>query len=534
MAIELEVIGNGRFRGARSNIANYTVTEDATPIDPNDTSGGVGEIDFDAVEGDDENSALLLINDEVMLTDQSNGKTTGTVTSVQVNDGVASVTANSRLGLLLATIQAQPFEGTLEGALTYYMGLAGIDTGVVVDESIADRPVTYIGFSGELWDNMRMMCAAQQIEISLVSDNVVIRPIRTRIAEVNKNTTRSWGVANNDYAQSVDVTLYETAWVDSKIIYPAGGWNTGVEVYQVNAGEISEFDIDIDASLSSIDQPTYVANVDRYYNGTESVYTAAGSDGLPITPEQWVGDGGTISVKINDDTRSLHVTLTGPNEKKYSPYSIAVASGPSDYYSALRLVGTGVLINKTIVTVPSGVEISKAPQVTGATIDDPFITTYAEVYTAGMVSAATFAHPAQSINFNSTVINRKGDKGDLNYPTFDDFNAEYPTETYIEFNAEIGSDLTYDQFTQLEYDKVKDNFDNQSFGNAAGARVKFRSAMYRIRTASTTPDGISYGGEEDSTYDDFSAVWGDETFDEFADRMGDNTYDDFGVIPLWS
>jgi hypothetical protein len=532
MAIELEVIGNGHFKGARSNIANYTVTEDSTPIDPNDTSGGVGQIDFDVIE-DDDNGAILLINDTVMLTDQSNGKTTGTVTGISGNDGVASVTANSRLGLLLSTVQAQPFTGRLEDALLYYFELAGVTSGIVVDETIADRPVTYEGFYGVLWDNMRMLCAAQQIEISLISDNVVVRPLRTRTAEVNKDTQRSWSVQNVDLAQTIEVILHETTYVTNKIVYPAGGWNTDVEVFQVNAGEINEFDIDLGASLSSVKQPIYVSTVDRYYSGTESVYTAAGSDGLPITPAQWAADGGTFSLTINEDTHSLHAVITGPNEAKYSPYSIAVAAGPSDYYSALRIVGTGVVINKTTLSIPTSVDTDKAPTVVGATIDDPFITTYAEAYTAGMITAGAYARPQQVINFTSTVINRKGDKGDFNYPTFDDIGVEYGDLTFDAFATLMGN-KTYDEFAADQYAKVKDNFDNQSFGNAVGARVPFRNAVYRIRNSSTTPADISYAAEEDSTFDDFKAVWGDLTYDDFADRMGNNTYEDFGVIPLWS
>lgn len=535
MAVTLKVTGNGHFAGAETNLSGYSVQEDATPTIGGDNSGGVGQIDFTVIEDAGAEGTILLLNDTVELTDDSNGRTNGDVTSVQVNDGVASISAISRLGRLVATRTVQPFTGTLANAFTYYFSLAGITSGFTIDSTIASRSVSYVGFTGDVWDWLKQVCVAQQIEISLVSSNIVVRPIRGREAEVNKNSSVSWQVANGDIARAIRVWAYGSNRQTDALVYPSGGWNSDVPVYQVDAGEVLEVNIPVDVSIESLKQPYVVDSVDRYYTGPDSVYAVAGQDGLPIPSAQWTAWGGSITVSIGEDTRSIDVKIQGAIDPvgQYAPYRIAMSSGPSNYYSALRLVGTGVFYTKTSYDFSTGVPSDKTATEIGIEIDSPAINTIPEVYTVGIGAAQRWAGADQSISVSATVINRKGDKGTANYPTFAVFDADYAGQTFAQFDT-TWTGKTFVDFNNFYYAKVADNFENQAFGNVAGARVKHRQAYYRIRSATTTEAGIQYSAERDTTFTDFDSVWTGKTLADFDTRFAGKTFADFGVIPLWT
>lgn len=532
MAVTLKVTGNGHFQGAATNLESYSVSEDSTPIEASDNSGGTGSMDFNVVEDPAGDGTILLLNDTVELEDGSNGRTQAIVKTVSGNDGIATVTADSRLNLLMTNKQAAPFTGALGNALLYYFGLASLTTGIVIDAGVGARTVTYQGFDGNLWDALKAICIHQQIEISLVSSNIVVRPIRTRIAEVNRDATRSWQVSNIDLAQNIEIYYYGNTRKVNQIVYPKNGWNEDITVYQVDAGQTLEVDIPVEVSLESLQQPQVVTSVGRFDVST-SQYAVAGSDGLPIPPAQWTGTGGSLVATINPDTKSIHVVITASTLSQYAPYRIAMSAGPSDYYSSLRILGTGVHFEATKLTIPTGVPADKSAVSVGVTVDNPYITTYDEAFSLGVATAQRWASPSQTVSATATVINRKGDKGTANAATFAQFDADNVGKTFAQFDT-TWTGKTYAELDAYYTALVQDNFENQAFGNVAGARVKFRDAWYRIRSASINQENIQYTAERDTTFADFSAAWAGKTFAQFDARWVGKTYADFGVIPLWT
>jgi hypothetical protein len=534
MGVTLDVTGNGHFSGSRSNLADYSVTEDSTPIDPSDQTGGVGQINFTVIEDPGATGSVLLLNNTVQLADGGNGSTKGVVSSVSSADGVASVTADGRLIALVSTITALPYVGTLGGALIYYLGLVGITTGIAIDSTITARAVAYPGWTGSAWDFVKEMCVAQQVEISLVSTNIVLRPLRARMARTTTNSSVTRDVSFGDLAQSIEIYYYNNTQITNSLIYPPTGWNPDVQIYTVDAGVISEFDIDLGASVGFISQPVCSTTVGQFDNSF-SQYCVAGQDGLPIPVAQWNAGGGNMVVTINPDTITAHVKLTGMSDPtgQYAPYSIAVSSGSSTYYSSLRLVGTGVAFNKQLLTLLTGAPASKAPTVVGVTIDNPFITTITQAYTAGLKASQSYSGMNQNLSVTAAMVNRQIDRGNINYPSFAKFNADYAAKTFTQFDT-TNTGQTFAQFDAAYFAQVQDNFDNQAFGNVGGARVLDRQAYYRIRSATINAGGISYTAERDTIVSDFDTVWTGKTFAQFDTKFSGNTFADFGVIPLWS
>ena len=715
VAISLEVTGNGTFQGSSTNLTDYRTSEDATPIEGSDNTGGTGTIEFSVVENPAADGTIMLLNDSVQLSDGSNGVTTGVVYSVVDGNGVAKISANARTNAFVANLKVAPYTGMLGGAFTYYLSTVGITSGFVIDpilnlvrtnrfnnpsgrrtltgynplngslgqdpgqgaysianlaigrgnsgvlidvipnvasgrllpntqytysasmygsdvstflyaggagvtgagsssavksaggtygrysltfttsasgiinfyvlndstttvgsviairdsqletgptatayfdgSSIASgdgtsylwsgsvdnsastnaRYVSYQGFIGSVWDYLKQMLLAQQCEVSLVSNNIVIRPIRTRTLQVAKNSSVSRTTVNADLAQSIQVYYYSNSWKTNTVCYPDSNASSKASAYQVDAGALLVENVSVSVSLQSISQPVCVVSgsVPVNYSGSSSIYTVAGQDGTPIDPAIWTSNGGSIVVSIGDDQTSINFRIKAAIGLSNAPYTIGVSSGGSNYYAGLYIVGTGTFFNPTLLTVPTGSVVAKTANAVGATVNNRFVTTLAEAYSIGLRTAQRWAAPQQTISVTASVVNRPGDKGDVSYPTFAMVDASLAPKTFAQVNT-LYSGMTFAQVNAVQQLLVANNFENQAFGNIAGARVLHQQAYYRVNTAQVTQDGISYTAAMDTTFDDVNTAWSGKTFAQFNARWSGKTFQDAQVIPLWT
>jgi hypothetical protein len=531
MAITLKVTGNGHFQGAETNLSGYSVREDATPIDPSISSGGTGEASFTLTEDSTSNGSILLLGDVIELEDGSNGRTAGRVSSVRGSNGIVQVTASSRLNSLVIDCTMPSFSGTLEAGFRSYLAVGDIVDGVFVDPALIGRSVVLPAWTGNLWDYLKQLCSAEQVEISLVSSNVVLRPIRQRIVETENNSAESWEVSDADLAQFVEVNYYNNEYKSAATVYPEGLGILDAPVMQVSIKEIAVLTVATNASIRSVQQPLAVDKVQQYYEGATSVYSIINSKGVPISHLEWNKYGGRVDVAIGEDLRSLIITVIGPDYITDGPFRLA-GGDMDDPFSSIRIVGEAVVSTTRMLTIPTGVPAERSSQIIGYTLTNPFVSTVGQAYTAGLYIAGKYATAAQGISISATVVNRKNAPGYANYPIFSDLDALWVGKTYSEFDA-ANSGKTFGDITNELYALVSDNFENQAFGNISGARVPFRDAFYRINSSTVSHDIISYSGDKDTLYSDMDAVWSGATYAEFDAAMGARTYEDFAVTPLW-
>lgn len=485
----------------------YRVRESSMPLAGGDSSGAVGTIELDLQHKDDENP-FLMMEETVDFIDTSRGSTVGTIRNVQRNetsDFPWTVIANNRLGDFNIEVQALPFSGTLENAFEYYCSLANIDTGIVVDPAISGMTVNFPGWSGNLWNYMKMMATGITADLNLISDNVVLRPVRQFIAITNRDIESTPEVDGSSLALKQEVIWYDTEHVSSGLIYPPGGWNTDVRVLSVNAGETAETTLDVPASIFSITQPVAQASVAPGYSAT-SVYTIVGDDNIVIQPAQWAAYGGSLSVAISPDTRSLIVTLVGAtglyqiNGTPMKTFRVALSAGTSDStYSTLRIVGDSIQLNEQSLIIPTGVAPYRTGQEFAPTIDNIFLNSLDDAYSAGVRGARR--HTGKTISGGATVtaVNRRGETGTANYPPYSYVQTKWDAYTYGGVNTLLGPSKTYGQVLADLYAEVQDDFDNQVFGNVVGARRWDQriGRWMRVRDATTEWGQMSIECDDD-------------------------------------
>lgn len=470
---------NVTIGGETYETITFSVSEQATPLAAGDSSGSVGTVNMSITAPDPDLQPTHILNTigpeylskkSFSLNHADYGFVSGTVTQVGYSEESATIqlSGTTDLGPLnVYNVQSQPYNGTLGGAFSYYCSLAGLSGST--DPAIASTPVTFPGWNGELWFNMKQMAASVDAEIAAVQGVVRLRPIRQTGLLPYTDTARTSDVNADTLAQFVEVYAYQNRWVTDTLVYPPGGWSSDVAILSVSAGEYVEQTIQLSTSVQSIQAPTMVTDVPRDYQSS-SRYTVVGDDGFPVLPAQWADSGGSIQVTINPDTVSLTVAMQGPttdiimsNGEPSKTFSLALAADTSgSRYSTLRIVGTGTQFDKQKVMLPTGVSASETGTEIGVTIDNPFLSTWDQLYRAGTRAAKAFS-------------------------------GFYPSVT-------VGSVAPLDPLQ------------GYTFGNIAGSRVVVRDRPFRVREATITPENVSVTGDDDLTNGDVQAVLSGRTY----------------------
>lgn len=456
--------------------SGVTVVEDALPLDPGDSHGGVGSLSVTVPYTD---RSKGIIREPVVVT-SPRGTTSGVVTAVgsassdgrmPARGGDVQVAVLTRLAPLVTERMAAPHVGTLESLVRYYLGLCDVTEGVVVDESLAAIPVAVPGWSGNVWQQLKKLTAAYRFDIDIVGTDIVARPPRSNVFAREDESGFSWSVDESRMYQKVAAWFYRCAPITDHLV--VGNHNVE-KIVGLDAGEVHEFDVKLEASLSSVVQPVCVDSVS--YGATGSVYSVLDANDRPVSAEMWRRNGGYVKVEINEDTTSVHVTVVGCQERGRAPYKLVAVAANKSEYSTLRIVGSGVSMKRERYEMPAAIDA--APEL-GSEDDNPFLGSWGHAHLALLGTAGRFGTRSQRIS-----------------------GRAWPEEP------------------------------GQVFGNVAGARVFEDFNVYRIRTATISPTQVAYQAEPDATIDDVDALIVGRTFDEIDAVWAGPTFDDLDLRPL--
>lgn len=551
MTIEIETTGTGSFKGHKTSLGFYEYSEGSMPSNVGDESGEVGQLSFQ-VE-DDQNRSILLYRDGVTLRDDLYGSITGRVNSFNYNDGVVELTGVSRLDLINTEGFIPAQVTTVANYFAEIFKAASIPSDVVYSPKIPVKTVTTPAYQGNLWVLLKDFAALHQVDVSLSGNVVYVRPMRGSEINVLSVLNESVSLEEEEFAQKFEVAYYNYERLVDALAFPFGGWTPEVEVYQVEANETVTFDIEVDGFLESVRQPVVEDEVPKDYDGIESVFSASGNDGLPVSAGFWEGLGGEMSFELLENGTIVRVTIVGPDYEELSPYSIAVSDGSTEY-STLRIVGTGVFKNRQLVTVPTGLTENETPQEFGQEIDNVFIATREEAYDAGVKARRRYALPRQRFEssgrdlskrrlrefqylvLNDSILGRLDENqlafvpaGDaiVFYNSFEDYSDDLPAGyLFSGFNndyREASFDDFEDSVTELSL---------QAFGTVAGSRVRFQDVFYRVRSANVSQSQIGFSAEYDTLFLDVNVEFASDTVVDFSNRFAGLSFTDFAFIPL--
>jgi hypothetical protein len=530
----VKILGTGDFGGASSAVGSYTVTEDATPTDMSNLSGGVGGITFSAREDPSFNGSLMLSGQPFMLMDPYAGELKGVIDSITAIDEMTMTVAGSTLLLpLVAVKSAEPFSGTLGSAINYYASLCGILSGIQIDSAIASKTVALPGWTGEVWAQLKKLGAIHQFEIAGVSDVIIVRGLRQRTLDVSKYSAIRSTYGRADSASEVQVYYYNNTFAINKVVYPPADVSIiDRNIITVDASEETTVNLPVDMWVKSIVQPTVFSSLGQDETVLSSSYSVVDADGTPVTPTDWINGGGSMRLEIGADGKSIDVIIRGTSTQYRSPYRIAASSADKTYqYAALFIVATGVAFDRQVVTSPTGAPIQDAPVSDITVIDDPMVSSIADAYAVLSNAVRRANGHSQSIEATASAVNRRGETGQVIYPTFGQFDATIPGSTFTTYNATI-SGQTFAVWDSKQAAITGKNFATQAFGGIGGARVQYRDAKYRVVSASSSAGSHNWTAEYDTLFNEFNPNWTAKTFTQLNAFWAGKTFAQYALAPL--
>lgn len=533
---EVRIIGSGDLAGQSAAIGDYTVTEDATPISLADAGGGVGSIEFTAIEDDSFTGSMRLRRQAFELYDPDAGVQTGVIDSIGFSDGIADISGFPAAYSLVSRKQSLAFSGTLSAAFFYYFSLGGVTEGIVIDSalSLESIQVNLPPWNQEVWAMIRSLAAVHGLEVAGVAGTYIIRPLRTRELDFNSTADLALSIGIGEAARTVTVEYEEREWQASGLAYPDMSLDIlSRDIISVDAGELLTTNIPVNAWLYSIEQPSHVISLPFDNPAPSSSYSVIDKDNVPVTPEEWRNSGGNVIAEIGEDGRSIDLTIQASHTQNRAPYRLASVSKDREFaWGTLYLRGSGIFFTEKELTVGTGADPDVAPADSEVRFSNEMIGSTAEAVRALSNVALRRAGFTASLSVTSQYVNRRGRLGNVLGPTFDEFSGLYPTETFDEFEALFPTE-TFDEFDTEITAGSRADFENQAFGGVAGARVRYRDSMYRVENASIKPESYQWTALADTTLDDFEAEWPTGTFDDFDAEWGDGaTFDDFDMAPL--
>ena len=533
MAIKLEsVSGNGSI--APNSIFSYSYSEEVASLEPSNISGATSQVNVSAIaveseEFDSHADSKLLINNEMVFTDDLRGEVTFRVKNVSTNAGAVSIIGDTIEIRLNVERTAEPHGGpgkTLLTAIYYYCDLVGIVP--VIDEDFSDEldsvPVNFMGWKGIVWEKLKELCAGFSasetdnvgIEMAIDQNDLIFRKAKQKFTSVKRQlSSESINIESFDTAKSVKVFNYNTSYGVDKVFYEISNFDEGREEsekfqssindsMQVEAGATLRKRFTVNATFESVNQPVCVEQITRTppdpYSGTTGEFVVVGIDDLPIQPSQWNDNGGSLTVELVDENgealppgeielviKAPKLTdlpqAADPNEVTFAPYKIGVESSGEEEYPALWLTGTGVFYEKKEKLFLTGSSDEYTSKSEGPTVDNIFITNSFNASSRGVAAAQANCGPKIGL-------------------------TQELSEGFV-FSEDIGSM----QIIGLN--------------------------QYRTSSASFSQSSVSLQSLTSLSIAEWNAIWAGKTFEDFEDKVLDPElfpedalrFNEFSVIP---
>jgi len=535
MSIQVELTGDGNFAGAAANVTDYSITEYSSPTTMTDLQSGVGGVTFGVEEDPGFDGSILLPGEPFELTDPYAGTQSGVIDGGSTSGYMLNVSGATALLPLVSQREMPAMSGTLGAVLTAYFASCGITSGFQFDTAIANISVNVPSWVGDVWTQIKKLQAIHQFEVADVAGRIIVRKLRLRSVDVQRYTDTRFNYGRGNASHIVEVYYYNNLWVADKQIFPdPKSFITDRSIITVGAGETTTTNYPVDMWIGTIDAPTQVSSLPWDNTSSTSVYSVVDKDGQPVTITDWRNGGGNLSLAIGPDGKSVDVTVTGMITNQRAPYRIASSSEDREYqYPALYIAATGVQFKKEMIWSGTGADLKDAPADSKTTIDDPMVSTPAEARVVLANAVMRSSGFEQGFEATATSVNRRGDIGQVIYPTFGEYNATIGSQTFATFNT-VNAGKTFATQTKEQADLVKLDFVTQAFGGIGGARVRYRDSWYRIRSATSRPGQFDWQSEFDTLFSDWQTVVGPQaqTFATFNTKWAGKSFEQHARMPL--
>ena len=377
----------------KPNVSSCNYSAEINSRNPGDYSGATQQATFSVpltseTYMDQWGDAALLLDDNAIIEH-------GQVTAISDTGTQASYTVAGLASRLNRSRKVQPFNNTAFSAVVHaYFTAAGVS--IPVPNMVGDFNVTVPVWEGDLYDGLKQLLGAYGCYMWLEGDQVEIRQfaLSDTLAELPTNlVSKGRSVQGQDTVEWVEVAYYNNTYITNRQVYPYG--IEAPTVFSVGAEETVVYEVQLNASLATVNQPVPVDAIWLPTLDAEGQYAVVDNAGAPIPAAEWLGQGGRVEVRLKNH-QTLEVIIRGMNTARdNAPFRLAEFD--RDAYPALYVTGTGVRQERKTVRLHTG--SSRAVPDTVQTVDNPFVSTEAQAYTAGQWAMCD-ALLSEQVNFS--------------------------------------------------------------------------------------------------------------------------------------
>lgn len=395
-----------RFFGAPTGVTGWSYDEDAVSLDRSEAPSGTATVNVTGAGAMKPADLTPLLGRTLIVQSTDHGRSDMMITDISIDDDSWSLTGGSGLSALnqVGTLNPEVRVDLATVIKRCYLAVRITTTPPIdVDARLKDARYNLPGGRDNVWSMLRLFLSANALDLSWADSRIRITPRPAGVVHlVDRTMSSTVGLEDGQRAKEVRVNVYHRTPLSGRsCVYPvppsrypgadATYGDEGDTVLSVGSGERTVTTLRLGAEISSISQPRPTTSI-PFKNGSpdttamgSGLYVVVGKDNKPIMPAQWNDMGGGLTVKLNDDRRSVTVVLSGMVYEHLAPYRICESDGKVDH-PALYLFGQG----------GARVDIETLSLATGAkgtddvvTIDNPAIDTPGKGWAAAQAAADT-------------------------------------------------------------------------------------------------------------------------------------------------
>lgn len=533
MGIDFSTTGNGDS-GPIGNVSGYSLTIDALSLDGTDQAAAAPDATISINQGSDIDIARL-VGDSATLTDtEARGSIVGRITAIDDNPGGVSVTMDSILSRLVGTITMDPFTGTLGDYLASIAIRADESATVIIQGDLGATAVTLPGNTDTAWAMIKDLSSAYQFDVSMVGQAIAFRSARSATISYDRVSDVSHSIEQATQARGIEVTYLNSEWVVDGRAFPRAGHDRPTTIISGPSGSIIRASVETPGTFLSEISPATVITPGEETPG-ETTYVVMDGAGNVVTPSDWTGAGGRVTVSIGADPETVDVVMRIPRGMVTGPYSLARPAGThGETENSLFVYGTGTYTTPTTMMLLTGADEVTTVEEVGSSVASPLYQGAAEAYTAALAATMRFSGAPQAVRISTPVVGVIALGSEWGGYTFSDFNADLSGQTFTSFNT-AHSGQTFAQYGATLESALLDSYSNRIFEVAPGARLNYGWSNYRVIQVATTEEGYVLDCVQDVICQDVETLWSGSTCAEVEAAYASEsvTCAEFSAMPLY-
>lgn len=212
MGLKTQMTGSGAIGEIKPG---WSIAEDATPVNPVDSSAGTGIVTISATATP---TSKFIIDNQITVSEPSLGSFVGIVKSSTVQGASVDFNVSTLVGLLVTTKTA-PQQSALNLSQIIRSYVALCTTQITVSYQATNDPIrTYSAWEGEVWYYLKQLAAINKIQFSFSGTTLIVSDLGSSTYVLDDQTPVMFSTDSTSTGRSINIVCQNTQLASPLII----------------------------------------------------------------------------------------------------------------------------------------------------------------------------------------------------------------------------------------------------------------------------------------------------------------------------